>query len=152
MLEKKKKLKTNSFHKERPNTQHYCIIFIFGQKLFKNIPLPFNWTMISLIGPRQISFVACRQSLQFFGATTFSFVSSYALDLSIWSLFSFSNALGFLCFLQGLLVHALEKWQQNEKKTQSSLTKMSLITHYKYENCASPFSNYLFIIHQLFEV
>jgi hypothetical protein len=82
VLEKKSELKTNSFCKEKPNTQHYCIIFIFGEKLFKTIPLPFDWTMIFVIDPRQISFVACHRSLQFSGAATFSFVSSFVLDLS----------------------------------------------------------------------
>jgi hypothetical protein len=122
VLEKKSKLKTNNFCKERPNTQHYCIIIFFGRKLFKNIPLPFNWTMIFLVNPWQISFIACHQWVQFSGVATFSFVSSSTLDLFTWSLFFISNALGFVCFLQGLLVLAFEKLQQNEKKTQLSLT------------------------------
>ncbi len=73
---KKSKLKTNSFHKEKPNTRHYCIIFVFDWKLLKKTPLPFNRTMNSLVNPWQISSIACHSSLQFFSATIFSSVSS----------------------------------------------------------------------------
>ncbi len=119
VLEKKSTLKTNNFCKERPNTQHYCIIFVFSQKLFKNIPL--GWTMNSLVGPWQISFVTCHWSFQFFDAMTFLSIFSFSLDLSTWSLFFVSDALGFMCFLQGLLVPAFEKLEENEKKIQPSL-------------------------------
>ncbi len=87
VLEKKYKLKTNSFCKERPNTWHYCIILVFDQKLFKNIPLPLGQTMNSLVSPWQISFVTCRRSLQFFDATTSLSIFSFALNLSTWSFF-----------------------------------------------------------------
>jgi hypothetical protein len=126
-LKNKSKLKTNSFHKERPNTQHYYIVFCFGQKLFKNIPLPLCQTMSSLVGLWQISSTSCHQSLQFFNAVTISYVSSSTLDLSIWSLFSVSYTLSFLCFLQGMLALAIEKLEDNKKKTQLSLVWSNVI-------------------------
>jgi hypothetical protein len=121
-LKRKFKLETNSFCKDRPNTWHYCIIFVFDQKLLKNIPLPLNRIMNSLVGPLQINFASCRWSLQFFGVVTFLSISSFTLDLPTWSLFSISNALGFLCFLQGLTTPAFEKLQQwKENSTISSV-------------------------------
>jgi hypothetical protein len=77
--------------------------------------------MTSLVSPQQISSIACHKSFEFSSVATFSSIFSFALDLSTRGFFFVFDALGFLCFPQGLLALAFEKLQHNEKKTQLSL-------------------------------